>query len=195
MVRRQNVVIGSLVFAVVVLAFGYVILLPLKESIPYTVEVNKTTGEVSVPKQQEAVKFTPSEDSVLFFVRRWIKAELQIQPQSARENEALATSMLRGDVAINKHRAFRSADATFARLGAEPTLVRDVSIESVAPVAGGSRAIVANITLTTTSRGATVMSKRLVTIYYEILPPKTRTDREQHPIGLYIVDFRIDETT
>lgn len=193
-IRTQYKIIGALVIAVASLSAGYVALLPLKENTPYVIEVNKNTAEVSVPRQQEAVKFSPSEDNVLYFLRQWLKAEFTIQPQLAVQNEALVLSTLRGDVAINKQSDFRARDKTFQRLKQEPTLVRDVTIDSITPVAGGSRSVVANLTLTTTSRGATQVERKLVTVYYEILPPQTKKDRENHPIGLYIIDFRIADT-
>ena len=194
-IQRQAKTILGLIGAVVALSFAIAAMLPLKEQIPYVVEVNKTTGEVVTPAQQTAEKYNPTDDSINFFIRRWINAEFTIQSQLARQNEAMALSMFRGEVAINKHSDFRAKDQTFGRLANEPTLSRAVSIDSLVPVAGAKRSFVANLTLTTTSRGATVAQRKLLTIYYEILPPKSKEDRMQHPIGLYIVDFSIADIT
>jgi len=193
-VAQQRKTIIGLVIAVICLSLGYIGLFPLKERIPYVVEVSKVDGEAAVPRQQEAIKFAPTEASVLFFVRRWIKGELQIQPQLTQENEAMVLQMLRGDAAITKHKAFRAQDKTFARVGAEPTLVRDVVINSITPVAGSAHSLVAQVTLTTTSRTGTTVEGKLVTVFYQIFSPKTVKDVENQPIGLYITDFRIADT-
>jgi type IV secretory pathway component VirB8 len=185
----------ALTAALLFLALGYIFLLPLKEVQPYIVEVDKLTGEARSPAQQSAVKFEPGQDSILFFVSRCIKAQFSIHPQLAKDNEALALSCLRGDIAINKHKAFREQDQTFARLATEPTLVRDVSIDSITPIAGAQKAVVANITTTTTSRSGTKVEKTLITSFYEMIPPKTAKDRETHPLGLYIVDFSFGATS
>jgi type IV secretory pathway component VirB8 len=188
-IRQQRKLMGGLILLALLLAVGFVFMLPLKTSEPYVLEYNKATGEVSVPAQQKAEKFVPGDDSIHYFARRWLRAELSIQPSLNEGNEAISLAMLRGDTALAKHRAFRAEDKTFERIAREPTLVRDVAIDSIASVSGSARSIVANVTLTTSSRLGTQVEKRLVTIYYELLSPRDQRDRELHPIGFYVVDY------
>ena len=191
MIRRQQKLIGGLLVAVVALSLAFAALMPLKQEKPYVIEVNKATGEVSVPAQQSALAYSPSEDSLLFFARRWLRALLSIQPQLNASNEAMALAMLRGDAAISKHKQYRLADKTFERIAREPTLVRDVAVNSISVVPGNGRNIVANVTLTTSSRAGTQTERYLVTMFYELLPPQSRQDRELHPIGFYVTDFTL----
>lgn len=192
-IRQQRKLLVGLTVAVVALALAIAGLAPLKQEKPYVIEVNKTTGEVSVPPQQSAEAYSPSEDALLFFARRWLRALLSIQPQLNAANEAMALSMLRGDAAISKHKQYRAGDKTFERIAREPALVRDVTVNSISLVPGNARNIVANVTLTTSSRVGTQTEKYLVTIFYELLPPQSRQDRELHPIGFYITDFTLTQ--
>lgn len=188
-IRQQRKMLYGLIVLAVLMAAAFFAMQPLKTSEPYVIQYDKATGAVSVPAQQRAELFVPGDDTIHYFARRWLRAMLTIQPALNEGNEAIALSMQRGDTALAKHRAFRAEDKTFERIAREPTLVRDVSIDSIASVSGASRALVANVTLTTSSRLGTQSEKRLVTIYYELLPPRNARDRELHPVGFYVVDY------
>lgn len=176
------------------MALGYAVLLPLKESIPYIVTVDKKTGEANATVGQVATQYEPSEDTVLWFVRRWLTATYSIHPVMSKSIfEPTALSMLRGNNAIGKFKAFRSDDKTADRLAADPTLTREVAIDSITPVAGSTRGVVATLTLTTASRGEITTRRILVTVFYEIIKSTEAADRISHPIGLFIVDFKADE--
>lgn len=190
-ISEQRKLILVLGVSICALALGFVVLLPLKTVEPYVIEVNRTTGEVTAPSQQLASKFVPDDDSVYFFARRWMTAFLSIQAQLNERNEGLTLATLRGDAAITKHRSFRVEDQTFTRIAREPSLVRDVTINSISTVSGSTRSLVSNVTLTTSSRAGTEQARYLVTIFYELLPPRNPKDRELHPIGFYVVDFTI----
>lgn len=188
-IRHQRKIMSAAILVALLLAIAFIVLLPLKTAEPFVIEYNKVTGEVSVPAQQRAESFVPQDDSIHYFARRWLRSELSIQPALNEGNEAISLSMLRGDTALAKHRAFRQEDKTFERIAREPTLVRDVNVDSISSVSGAARSIVANVTLTTSSRLGTQVERMLVTIYYELLPPRDKRDRELHPIGFYVVDF------
>ncbi|WP_316502815.1 VirB8/TrbF family protein, partial [Klebsiella grimontii] len=52
--------------------------MPLKKVVPYVVNVNTTTGEVTAPRQQMSEHFEPAWANESFFVRRWIEDMLTI---------------------------------------------------------------------------------------------------------------------
>lgn len=194
MFAKQNKMIGGLLAAVIALALALAAAIPLKETKPWVIEQNKLTGEVRVPPQGAVTAFTPSQDNVMFFVRRWIKATWTIQPQLTTSSyQPLALSTLRGKNAIAQYDAMRVNDRVLIKAASDPTLVREVEIESISSVAGAERGVVANLLMRTTSRGQITEERKLLTLYFEILPPKTEVDRDLHPIGLYIVDFKLSD--
>jgi type IV secretory pathway component VirB8 len=193
-IASQRQIIIGLVAVAVMLGAAIGVMMPLKEAIPYVIEVQKTSGEVYTPQQQEAIKFVPTEDNLLFFARRWLTAFFSIHPQLTQGNEALALSMYRGETVVTKHRQNRINDKTYERIAKEPLLTREVTVESLALVPGNKKSIVANVRLKVTSGNRITEERVLVTFYYEILPPLTKRDRELHPIGFYVVDFTIGLT-
>jgi type IV secretory pathway component VirB8 len=187
--RKTNV---RLVIAIIALAIAFVMAMPLKETIPYVVTNNKVTGEVTAPAAQSAGAFVPSPDNIAFFAKRFIEAAFSIHPQLSQSvYDPLAKSYLRGSNAIAKFAAYRKQDKYYERIVQDPTLVRSVTVNSLQPVAGAKQALVANLTLRTTSRGEIVEEQKLLTLYYELLTPQNPGDREQHPIGLFIIDLEI----
>lgn len=167
-------------------------LLPLKKAVPYIVTVNKTTGEVSVPSQDAAVAFNPSWINKAFFLRRWIEDLFTInQYLTVQITDPRAQAFLRGANAIAEFKAFRAEDQTYIRLAKDPTLVRNVKVEDLTPIAGTKNGAVANVELTTIQGGQTTVEHRLITLYWVIIPPQTPEDARINPIGIYVTDFKI----
>lgn len=191
-IKRQNKQLLGMFVVIGAMALALSALLPLKEVRPFVVRDNPKTGEVSVPPQTAVTQFTPSQDNIMFFVRRWVVAAFSIQPQlTTTSYQPLALSGLRGKNAIAQYEAMRASDKALERMSIDPTLVREVEILSISPVAGSERGVVANLLLRTTFKGQITEERKLLTLYYEILPPKSEDDRRVHPIGLYIVDFKL----
>lgn len=191
---RQSKTIWALAGVAIAMGFSIKGLLPLKETVPYVVENNSESGEVRVLPQQALNNFKPTQANVMFFVRRWIRAAFSIQPQLTTSSyQPLALSTLRGKNAIAQYDAFLRTDKALQGVAFDPTMVREVEIQSISPVSGADRAIVANLLLRTTYRGQITEERKFLTLYYEMLPAASATDRETHPIGLYIVDFKLTD--
>lgn len=174
------------------MAVAFMLLLPLKQSVPYIVHVNDQTGEVTVPAGQSVTAFKPQWDNTAFFLRRWITDMFTInQYLTASVEDPRAQYFLRGANAISEYKAFRVSDDTFARLVADPSLVRDVKITSLTPVAGTKNGAVAQITMTTLSKGTTTTVNSLLTVYYVFLPSTDPAVLQKNPIGVYITDFKL----
>lgn len=166
--------------------------LPLKKSVPYVVQVNKTTGEVTVPADQLATAFNPTWDNEAFFVRRWVSDLFTInQYLTVKMTDPRAQLFLRGQNAIAEYHAFRTEDDTFGRLASDPSLVRDVQVVNLTPIAGTRNGAVAQVALTTHSDGKTTVETKLITLYYVLLPSTNPADLAENPIGIYITDFKV----
>jgi type IV secretory pathway component VirB8 len=180
--------------AALCMAITMVLVMPLKQSVPYVVQVNKDTGEVSVPKNQSVGAFEPGWANTEFFIRRWI-TDLFTTNQYLTVNigDPRAQSLLRGNNAITEYKAFRAQDQTFENLVADPSLVRDVKILTLTPVAGTKNGVVAQIALTTRRKGAVTTVTKLVTIYYIFIHSDDVETVRQNPIGIYITDFKLSD--
>lgn len=176
----------------VVAVVTLLMVLPLKQSVPYEVEVNKNTGEVSIPANQMAVKFTPQWVNSAFFLRRWVEDLFTInQYLTVSIDDPRAQEFLRGDNAIAEYKAFRDSDKTFDRLAANPSLVRSVDVESITPVAGTKNGAIAQVQLTTHNGGITKVEDVIVTIYYVFLPTQDQASLRKNPISIFVTDFKI----
>jgi type IV secretory pathway component VirB8 len=190
--RRMQVATVSAALAALAACGALVMLMPLKQTVPYVVNVNRTTGEVTVPQQQSWEKFDPDWMTVSFFLRRWVSDLFTINRYlTAQITDPRAQEFLRGTNAIAEFKEFRAQDQTYLRLAQDPTLVRNVTVKSITPIAGTKNGALADVELTTISGGVSKVEHRLVTLYWIILKPDNPKDAEQNPLGIYITDFRV----
>lgn len=169
-----------------------VIMMPLKKAVPYVIQVNKTSGEVSVPASQIAMAFTPTWANESYFIRRWVTDLFTInQYLTVRITDPRAQEYIRGQNAISEYKAFRDQDQTFVRLASDPALTRDVQVVNLTPIAGTGNGAVAQVVLTTHAGGKQSIETVLITLYYVLLPPTDPQDQTLNPIGLYVTDFKV----
>lgn len=189
---NRKLLMASIVSGVTALAavMAVVGLTPLKQSVPYIVTA-APTGEVKVVAT-ETGRFEPQWIHKEYFLRQWISDLFTInRTLTVQITDPRAQAFLRGNTAIAQFDAFRKADQTYERLAKNPGLVRDVEIESLAPVAGSNNGAVATVKLTTRNGEMVQVEKRLVTVFWVEIPPKNRDEALVNPIGLYITDFKI----
>ena len=180
--------------AVLGMVIVLVMLMPLKRAVPYVVQVNKTTGEVSVPVDQNVAQFNPTWTNTQYFLRRWIDDMFTInQYLTVNVTDPRAQAFIRGGNAISEYKAFRSDDHTFDRLVSDPSMVRDVKILTLTKVAGTKNGVVAQVSLTTHAKGHVKTVTKLVTIYYIFLHSSDIQTLRTNPIGLYITDFKVSD--
>jgi len=190
---NRRLVTAVIASAVAVLAVSATLfsLFPLKEIKPYIIEVAKD-GSAYVPPQTEATEYKPQKATIEFFLRRWVTDAFTINQYSTVQTlDPRARMFLRGANAIAAYKDFLAADGKFELLARDPTLVRDVEILGVTPIAGTKNGVVIDTKLITRSQGKVTESRRLVTIYYELFPPQDKKELEVNPIGIYITDFKV----
>jgi type IV secretory pathway component VirB8 len=166
-------------------------LFPLKQNIPYIIETH-TDGSVSVPEQTEAAKYNPSTETLNFFISRWVADAFAINQYSTVQSlDPRARALLRGENAIKMYDDFVKKDGKFKTLVDDPTLIRDVEVVSVTPIAGIKNGVIADVKLITRKNGEKSEERKLITIYYEIGALSDRNDIKLNPIGLFITDFKV----
>lgn len=177
----------------VMLALALFSMLPLKETVPYIVEVDKS-GEVRVPPQAPAERFAVTDEIKRFFVKRWIVDAFTInQYTTVRENDPRARAMLRGTNVLAAYDEQMQRDQKFQMLARNSALMRDVAVESLMPVAGTPNAMVATVVLHTREAGQVVSQRRMVTVYFDIFPMNDRKEIDVSPVGLFITDFKVSD--
>jgi type IV secretory pathway component VirB8 len=189
--KRLAVAVVASATASVAIAAVLFLLFPLKEVKPYIVEVAKD-GSAYVPPQAEATEYKPQKATIEFFLRRWVTDAFTINQYSTVQTlDPRARMFLRGANAIAAYKDFLAADGKFELMAKDPTLVRDVEILGMTPIAGTPNGMVIDAKLVTRSHGSVKEERRLVTVYYEFFRPESRKDVEVNPIGIFITDFKV----
>ena len=189
--KRLAVAVVCSGIASLVMAATVILMFPLKENIPYIVKEG-ANGSLYVPQQEDGEKFNPSFENQAYFLRRWITDAFVInQYTTVKELDPRARLMLRGSNAIGAYTDWLKKDGKFEMMAEDPTLVRDVDVLSITPIAGTQNGVVADVKLTKRKGGTATEERKLVTIYYDILPLKDRRDVEVNPIGIFITDFKV----
>lgn len=166
-------------------------LFPLKETKPFIIEVAKD-GAAYVPQQAEAVEYKPRQDTISFFLRRWVEDAFTINQYSTVQTlDPRARLFLRGTNAIGAYNDFLREDGKFEKMAKDPALVRDVEVLTITPIAGTANGMIVDAKLITRADGEAREERRLVTVYYEIFSPENRKDIEANPIGIFVTDFKV----
>jgi type IV secretion system protein VirB8 len=192
--RMQTAVIASAV-ATAAAAGSLLFLMPLKQTVPYVLEVNKTTGEVVAPQQQPASAYSPDWNVKMFFIRSWITNLLSINQYTFKTTDPAAQYLLRGNNAIAEFKQFRAEDGTYQNLVDHPNMVRNVDIRQVTPVAGTNNGIVAQVHTTTMKGGQVSTQDWLLTVYWTFIVTQTPEDVRHNPAGLWVTDFKVSRTS
>ena len=165
-----------------------VVLLPLKEVVPYVVEVNPGSGLVNKPI--EVTKVSPNIAVVKAELGRWAEAVYTIDP--LRTNDFFKYANIRSrSKAIAQFAEFREREQVFVRLQKEQGLVREVQVTSV----DASQTGVAFIFLKTMERtgnqsvDASKVKRYRLTLHYQIDPPREESALLANPLGLYVIYF------
>jgi len=182
--RRQWVVIAALSVSVAALSIGLATLSPLKERVPYFLEVEKATGRVEV-SGQVAQRFEANEQAVRYFLGRWVQDAFTID-EATRQRILTAYSYMRGPGIVQFERLLDTEDP-LGKLQQSSAFRR--SVEIVTPpqiVADGS--VLIRIQLV---EGRDVVARKQISLRYVLIPPRDDDDILRNPIGLWITDLNV----
>lgn len=184
--RRWFVFTLILAFIAFVLAITLLRLVPLKERVPYFVEVDRVTGEVR-ESERVITQFTPDETSIRYHLARWSE-NLLIVDQHSRDLRLPETArLLRGD-AVPQWRAFIQREQPVQKLVDDPLYRRNVRLISLAFLSDETALVRLEVT---DNRG---VSRRVqLTVSYVIIPPKSEDDVMRNPLGLWVINFSVTD--
>lgn len=191
--RRMGIVA---VFALVLAGIegvALIQLMPLKERVPYFVEVEAGTGQVSA-SAKTAAKFDPGEANIRFFLNKWVTNAFTIDP--ARTKELLlpeAYAFTRGAARDQLRTWIGLTDKTLERMADNNQLRRDVKIASISFIAPGVVMVRAVFSERTGGSNTLIERRKAITINFGLLPTEKDEDILWNPIGLYINHFVIND--
>lgn len=164
-------------------------MLPLKERIPYFVEVETTTGKVAAAPDRSASAFKPDERNIRYFMNQWVINFLTIDSRTREYSLPASYVFLKGTARDKWAQFIDDQDKTIKRMIENPSLRRDVKIVSISFVGDG----VALIRLKVNETGWTTPKSKALTVFYTIAPPSAEDKILINPIGFYITDFTIND--
>jgi type IV secretory pathway TrbF-like protein len=172
------------------MAVALVGITPLKEVIPYEITFNRDTGETQATRIT-ATKFVPDQVQKGYFIARWVRQMLALDPFTTERDLAEAFGLVRGK-AVAEVRDFISSTQPIARIKKDRSLTRTVNISTL-QFLDENIAQIRVVTQERTATGSAQQKRFVVTLHFVLEPPKDDRQMLENPIGLYIVHFNISE--
>lgn len=177
--------------ALVLLSLGMLRMLPLKERIPYVLQVEegtdgKPTGRVSV-QDGGLTRYTPSEASIRYFLGRWAVNLLSVDEQTRATRLPASYALLRGG-GIKDWEQYVTVDSKpLAKLADNPQYRQKAELISITFLSDTTAMIRVKLT-----RENGDERRVQVNVTYALLPPESDEDVLKNPIGLWITNFEIN---
>jgi len=188
--RRLIVLLFAAIAAVVALALAILLMLPLKERIPYTVEVEvdasgKPTGRVAVSEATMA-RFQPQEAHIRYFLARWVEDLMTVDETSRTHRLPRSYALCRGDALTDWQRYVSEQGRPLKILSETPGYRQTAQLISIQFLSESTALIRVKLT---NNRNA---EKRVqITVSFALLPPRTDEEVYRNPIGLWITKFGV----
>lgn len=187
---RQNLIVAGMASAgCLVLGAAILAMLPLKERVPYFVEVETVSGKVAAAPDRTATAFKPEERHVRYFMNQWVQNFLTIDPRTREYLLPASYAFVKGEGVRRWAHFIEAEDKTLRRIMDTPTLRRDVKVVSISFVSEG----VALLRLQINESGWTAPKNKAMTIFYSVVPPEADDKIISNPIGFYITNFTIND--
>lgn len=176
-------------------AIALVILLPLKEYVPYFL-VERNDRSVT-PSNQVGQRFVPSDANIIYFASKFVRELLTIDEQMRFVLPA-TIEWTRGAATQQWRQFVGEVDRPAERLAKDPTLRRQVTLEGSPQIIAGSAearsgSIVFFLRETTTSSVSGQKTRRVrVVLDYALVPPKDFRNIVANPIGFYVTNMRYE---
>jgi type IV secretion system protein VirB5 len=184
--RRFFILAVTLIVVVVVQGVALSRMAPLKERIPYFIEVDSSTGEVRA-SDRVAARFAPDESSIRYHLARWSENLLMVDQHSRDLRLPETAQLLRGD-AVEQWSALLKREAPIQKLVDDPEYRQQARVISLAFLPKETALI--RLELTDNRRG----NRRVqITLSYAIIPPQSEDDVLRNPLGLWITNFGVTD--
>lgn len=179
----------------VILAIALMVLLPMKEYVPYFV-VERSDASV-VKSDSVGSKFVPSENNLRYFASRFVRDLLTIDEQM-RFNLPASYEFTRGAAVAQWRQFVQQTDRPQARLSNDPSLRRQVVFEGAPQlIAASADARTGSFVffireITTAANQAPKVQRVRVTLDYMTSPPNDLNQALKNPIGFFVTNLRYE---
>lgn len=174
------------------LTTALVLLIPLKEVVPYTIEVDRLTGETQVRKPLSDGSFTQKEALTKYWLIKYVKARLGYDRQDIENSYDLVKMMSDKREFSRYDKIFDPSkeNSPFQVYGDKNTVV--ARIKSVSFLDSDTATI--RVDLIETINDRPKPSPWVVTISFQFtLEPRSEEERFENPLGFQATKWRIDE--
>jgi type IV secretion system protein VirB8 len=184
--------IAALLFVFcLVQAFTLVLLVPLKEKVPYTIEVNTTTGETRVAKALKEGSLTQSEVLTKYWVVRYVNARLTYDRQDIEQNYVIVQQLSDKKIFGEYDRAFdpKKPNSPYQIYGDHTTI--KVNVKSIAFLDKDTASV--RVDLIQKSADRETITPVVITLsFVYTLEPASEEQRFSNPLGFNVTKWRQD---
>lgn len=163
-------------------------MLPLKERVPYFVEVERDSGRVTA-SENVARRYKPEEAHVRYFLKQWVENLLTIDTRTREYLLPASYAVLRGDSLQYWREWVETRDRPLKKLQENPLFRREARVLSISFVSDK----VAVIRVSLTESNTRIAAVKTVTVHFTIIPPEKEADAMANPTGLTITHFVIND--
>lgn len=169
-------------------AASIAVMTPLKEKVPYFVDVDYDTGKVEAFKGL-LDKFTPSEINRIYFLKRFVEGLLTMDVTRTSKYLLPEAASYTRATAVNQYKEFLISDNTLTKLVDNPLITRHVENFNFDFVPDSDYVVVRFDLITNDSSGIRRENKRMGIKYSIVAKDMT----EKNPIGFFVTDFTIKD--
>lgn len=168
-----------------IMAAAVVTMLPLKTTVPWIIETDRTGKTTIAGPALDA--FNPTQAQIIYFIRQWTEQLWSVDPALTKRSLEVAYAMTRGKAAD----VFRQHVANYRaieRSASDSSLSVSVQVQSVNFVSSQT----AIVRFSTTERKTNKPPEETfysMTLHWAISPSNKVEDIMINPIGFYITDF------
>lgn len=173
---------------------------PLKQSVPYLIEVNKLTGEAQVIDAVNRRSIDYDELNAKYWAAKYVTARESYFYTLLQTDYDSVFAMSTSDVASQYNKIFEGGNNKQAMLGAsveERVEILSITLEKATPGVNLDRAVIRfKKTSRQVDRGLDTGSGQYVsTLSYRWVPNRTgkEVDLLRNPLGFEVVAYRVDE--
>ncbi len=174
------------------LAIALMLLVPLKEVEPYTIEVNKITGETHVSKPLKAGKLTQSEALTKYWLIKYVRARTGYDRQDLEQNYSLVKMMSDKKEFLRFAKVFdpKKPSSPYQKYGEHTTV--EVKVKSISFLDKHTSSIRIDLTEKTNDKELSSLPWVITMSHQFTLEPRTEEERFVNPLGFQGVKWRID---
>lgn len=165
-------------------------MMPLKERVPYVVEVELSTGRVQLA-DNVLKKYNVTQANVDYFLGQWTRWIESINERSVNIELPTAASWTRGNAVKQLEDHLQRSEVT-KRLIKEPSRTQEVEVKTISYINDGKTALIRYDVVLRNAGAEILRTPRLLTAGVTLITPDYGSSAEKiNPIGLTITSFSI----